>query len=217
MGERVSRARLRSIARRTATLVVAAGLTTPMPVLASPQDGEARPITRDADRVYTTVAGEPDGAATVTNPANLGFLKGFNGIVDLAWTKLNARRRGSGVGVLLGVPLPFQIASLGIAYQYLHPFTPLPDLSEEDSPQSTDDPYSKLSFALAVPLKRWLRRAPRAVRNFSLGITYSRLLSGRNFHAYGTNAVDLAFTWWPSRFLALGFVARSINVPRTGP
>jgi protease-4 len=184
---------------------------------ASPTDGEARPITRDADRVYTTVAGEADGASTVTNPANLGFLRGFNGIVDLSWTRPDSRRRGDGVGVLLGVPLPWQIAALGIAYQYLDPFTPGPDQSEESSPQSPDDPYSKISFALAVPLKRWLRRAPKAVRNFSLGVTYSRLISGGNFHAHGVDAVDLAFAWWPSRFLALGFVARGINAPRTGP
>lgn len=196
-------------------------VVTPVPVAASPNDGEPRPITRDADRVYTTVAGEADGAATVTNPANLGFLRGFNGILDLSWTKPSALRRGDGVGVLLGLPLPFQIAALGVAYQYFDPFTPGPDTGDTNLPQNPDDPYSKLTFALAVPMNRWISRwfrgAPRSLRNFSLGLSYSRLLSSQNFHASGTNALDLGLTWWPSRFLAFGFVARSINVPHTGP
>ncbi len=193
----------------------------PTPSTASPNDGEPRPITRDADRVYTTVAGEADGAATVTNPANLGFLRGFNGVLDLAWTKPSALRRGNGVGVLMGLPLPFQLAAIGIGYQYLDPFTPGVSDGGIDQPQNPDDRYSKLSFALAVPMTRWIskwfRAAPRALRNISLGLSYSRLLSSQNFHAAGTNALDLALSWWPSRFLAFGFVARSINVPHTGP
>ncbi len=202
--------------RSPQTLAIVVALT-PTLAVAGPNEGEPRPITRDADRVYTTVAGEADGAATVTNPANLGFLRGFNGVVDLSWTRPSSLRRGDGVGVLLGIPLPWQIAALGFAYQYLDPFTPGPDDGGTDSPQNADDPYSKISFALAVPMQRWLRRAPRALRNLSVGLSYSRLMSTQNFHAAGTNAVDLALSWWPSRFLAFGLVARSINAPRTGP
>lgn len=195
--------------------------TPPHVVSASPNDGEPRPILRDADRVYTTVAGEGDGASTVTNPANLGFLRGFNGIADLSWTKPGAGRRGDGFGILLGLPLPWQIAALGIAYQYLDPLTPGPDPGDTNQPQNPDDRYSKLTFAAAFPLERWIKRwspgAPRALRKFSLGLSYSRAISSQNFHAARTDGVDLALSWWPSRFLAFGFVARSINVPRTGP
>jgi protease-4 len=226
MGARVStRARRSSCAwhgRIVAGLVAATlGVAHPHAASGSPNEGEPRPITRDADRVYTTVAGEADGAATVTNPANLGFLRGFNGVVDLSWTKPSALRRGSGVGLLLGLPLPLQIASLGLGYQFLDPYTPGQDTGGTDQPQNPDDRYSKLTFALALPMKRWITRwfrgAPKALRNISLGLSYSRLVSSQNFHAAGTNSVDLALAWWLSRFLAFGFVARSINVPQTGP
>jgi protease-4 len=216
-------ARVRApLGRRIAALVTATFVLVPSrDASSSPSDGEARPILRDADRVYTTVAGEGDGASTVTNPANLGFLRGFNGIADLSWTKPSASRRGDGFGILLGVPLPWQIAALGIAYQYFDPLTPGPDRGDTNQPQNPDDPYSKLTFAAAIPLERWIKRAapgtPRALRRFSLGLSYSRAISSQNFHAARTNGVDLALSWWPSRFLAFGFVARGINVPRTGP
>jgi protease IV len=190
-------------------------LATPQQASAGPTDGEPRPITRDADRVYTTVAGEPDGAATVTNPANLGFLRGVNGIIDFAWTRPNAYRRGSGVGAFIGIPLPWQIAALGFGYQFLYPFTPVNNDSGAPSPQGADDPYSKVTFALAVPLMRWLKL--KWAKNLSFGVNYSRLVSGRNFHAAKTNQVDIGVAWWPLRFMALGVMARSINVPRTGP
>ncbi len=208
-----------SFAPQAATLAAAIALL-PGDASAGPNEGEARPIARDADRVYTTVAGEADGAATVTNPANLGFLRGFGGVLDLSWTRGAALRRGNGVGLLLGLPLPLQIASIGLAYQYLNPLTPGVVDSGVAQPQNPDDPYSKITLAAAFPLERWLSRrasTPRALRRLSLGISYSRLASAQNFHAAGTNSVDLALAWWPTRFLAFGFVARSINIPRTGP
>ncbi|MBC8072900.1 MAG: signal peptide peptidase SppA [Deltaproteobacteria bacterium] len=198
-------------------VAAALGLALAMPqhAAAGPNDGEPRPIHRDTDRVYTTVAGEPDGAATVTNPANLGFLRGVNGIVDLAWTRQNAFRRGSGVGAFIGIPLPWQILALGFGYQFLYPFTPVTNGTETESPQGADDPYSKVTFALAVPLVRWLK--PKWAKNLSFGVNYSRLISSRNFHAVRTNQVDIGVAWWPLRFMAIGLMARGINVPHTGP
>ncbi len=206
MGAGVSRRR----ASRLVSLALGVALAWPSSALAGPNDGEARSILRDTDRVYTTVAGEADGAAVVTNPANLGFLRGVNGIVDLSWTRLNARRRGSGVGAFVGVPLPFQILSLGLGYQFLYPNTPAENVSGSPEPQNADNGYSKITFAFAVPLMRW-------ARGLSLGMNVSRLVSSQNFHANGVTQVDLAIAWWATRFLALGFVARGINVPRTGP
>lgn len=190
-------------------------LALPQRAYAGPVDGEPRPIHRDTDRVYTTVAGEPDGAATVMNPANLGFLRGVNGIVDFAWTRPNAYRRGSGIGAFLGIPLPFQIAALGFGYQFLYPFTPVGNDSGAPNPQGADDAYSKITFALAVPLIRWLK--PKWAKNLSFGVNYSRMVSSTNFHAVKTNQVDIGAAWWPLRFLALGLMARSMNVPHTGP
>lgn len=195
----------------------AAGL--PGQAWAGPNDGEGRSILRDTDRIYSTVAGEGDGASTVENPANLGYLEGVNGVVDIAWTDLESRRRGTGGGAMLGVPIRLRLGgitlddhlfSVGLGYQYFSPIQPDSGVGEEDSPQSWDDPYSKVTLAVALPLQRW-------VRGLSLGMSYSRLISGRNFHAEGTNQFDVAASWWPIRFLALGMVARGVNVPQTGP
>ena len=71
--------------------------------------GEGREIPRDADRVYTVVAGEADASATVQNPANLGFLTGVNAIIDAAGYSNERALRGSGIAAFVGVPLPFQI------------------------------------------------------------------------------------------------------------
>jgi protease-4 len=198
-------------ARAAATILALAGALglRPSDAAANPATGEARSILRDADRVYTVVAGEADGASTVTNPANLGFLRGVNGILDVAFTTPAARRRGSGVGAFVGVPLPFQIASLGFGYQFLWPVQPDGATTVDPSPQEPDNPYSKVSFALAVPLMRW-------VRGLSVGMSYSRLLSAANFHAKGVGQFDLAIGYWPTRFVALGLVGRALNVPATG-
>lgn len=195
---------------RRAGLVVASALmlTHPGAAQANPAIGEARSTVRDADRVYTVVAGEADGASTVVNPANLGYLTGVNGVFDAAITAPSARRRGSGVGAFIGIPLPLQIAAIGIGYQFL--FRPQDTTApvEVNSPQGADDPYSKVSLAVAVPLHRW-------VRGMSVGGAYSRLLSTTNFHA-NANELSLAWSYWPTRFLALGVVGRALNSPRSG-
>lgn len=184
-------------------------LAAPGTTSANPNVGEGRPTTQDPDRLYTIVAGEGDGASTVVNPANLGYLRGLNGVLDVSATTPAARRRGSGVGAFLGVPLPFNIAALGFGFQFM--FRPMPDTAseEENAPQGRDDPFGKLTVAIAVPLQRW-------VKGMSLGGSYSRLASTTNTHA-NTNDLSLAWSYWPTRFLALGVVGRSLNSPRTGP
>ena len=185
---------------------------------ANPSAGASRSITRDAERPYTVVAGEGDGSSTVVNPANLGYLSAVNGVVDVGWTVRSARRRGSGVGAFVGLPVPSlrrsrrlglggPLFSLGLGYQYLSPNQPDDQLSEEDSPIQVDSPYSKVSLALGIPMMRW---AP----GLSLGLSYSRLVSIGNFQA-DANLLDLGIGYQPSRFLALGLVAHTVNVPRT--
>ncbi len=195
---------------RVALGVLAGVLGLSEPARASPDQGEARSILDDPDRPYTVVAGEGDAASTVTNPANLGFLRGVNAVFDIAWTAPRARRRGSGLGLFLGVPLPFRIAALGFGYQYIYPVQPEPVGSAPDQPQGPDDPYNKFTLALAVPLERW-------IRGLSIGLDYSRLWSSTNFHADGINQVDLGLSWWANRFLALALVGRGLNTPHTGP
>jgi protease-4 len=205
MGEGMSRLR----AATTLVAITAALLADPRAALANPDIGESRSILRDADRVYREVAGEGDGASTVVNPANLGFLRGVNGIFDVAFTARRARRRGSGAGGFVGIPLPFRIASLGFGYQFLWPVQPDAGDTSDPAPQQPDHPYSKVSFALAVPLMRW-------VRGLSVGLSYSRLGSAANFHAKGVNQLDVGIGYWPIRFIALGVVGRALNVPATG-
>jgi len=228
MGAGVTRSAVRP---RTlaAGLVAAVLLVPPRPAAANPNEGEGRSIVRDADRVYTVVAGEGDGASTVTNPGNLGFLRGVSGVLDVTLMHPERRRRGSGVGAFVGLPLPRRLATVGLGYQLLLPWQPecascdnSPDATGVD-PQSTDDFFNKITMAVAVPLGAWVRLArpgakatADALDRLSLGISYSRLLSSANFHAHGTNQVDVALSWWPSRYLALGVVGRAINLPRTG-
>ncbi|MCA9710170.1 MAG: signal peptide peptidase SppA, partial [Myxococcales bacterium] len=186
-------------------------------------------IVRDADRVYTVVAGEADGASTVTNPANLGQLRGVNGIVDLALMGPQRRRRGSGVGAFVGLPLPLRLLALGVGYQALLPWQPESATSDNGpldgdvDPQGADDFFHKITVAVAVPIGAWVRLARSGVRGagrrvdgLSLGLGYSKLLSSGNFHAHGTRQVDVALSYWPIRYLALGVVGRAINLPRTG-
>jgi protease-4 len=196
------------------TLLLASGAAS-----ADPNVGETRAITRDADRPYTEVAGEGDGSSTVVNPANLGYLSAVNAVLDVGWTVQDARRRGSGVGAFVGFPIPSlrrarrfglsgPLLSLGLGYQYLSPLQPDALVSEINAPVQVDNPYSKVTLAAALPMMRW---AP----GLSLGLSYSRLISVGNFHATA-NLLDLAVGYRPSRFLALGFVAHAVNVPRTG-
>jgi len=195
---------------RRVGLAIAAALTLSSPgaAQANPAVGEARSTVRDADRVYTVVAGEADGASTVVNPANLGYLTGVNGVFDASITAPSARRRGSGVGAFIGIPLPLQIAAIGLGYQFLFRPQDRTAPGEENSPQGPDDPYSKVSLAVAVPLHRW-------IRGMSVGGAYSRLVSTTNSHA-NANELSLAWSYWPTRFLALGVVGRALNSPRTG-
>ncbi len=208
-------------------LLAAALLGDPRSAHANPTEGEARSIVRDADRVYTVVAGEGDGASTVTNPANLGQLRGINGIFDLALMAPERRRRGSGAGVFVGLPLPLRLAAIGVGYQFLAPWQPESPgadsgLRDDDvDPQGTDDFFNKVTVAIAVPIGAWarlLRRTSGATRldRLSIGMGYSRLISSGNFHAHGTQQVDVAISYWPSRYVALGLVGRAVNLPRTG-
>lgn len=175
---------------------------------ANPNQGEPRSITRDPDRLYTVVAGEGDGASTVTNPANLGFVDGFNAVVDASFTAPDAMRRGGGVGLLMAIPLPLRFLTLGLGYQHMLPIQP--DAGDTGGGEifDSDVPYGKLSFAAAVPLMRW-------VRGLSLGLGYSRLISRSNAYADGVNQVDLAVGYRVNRFVALGLVGRTLNMPRT--
>lgn len=187
---------------------------------AGPNEGEARSLLRDGDRVYTVVAGEADGASTVTNPANLGFLRGVNGVFDAAWTATSTRRRGSAVGAFVGIPIPGAGRlsllsngqpwfSLGLGYQFIYPVQPEAGGDGDIGPSQPDEPFSKVTIAAAVPLGR-------VVRGLSLGLNYSRLISASNFHA-GTNQVDVGLGYWPARYVGLGVVGRGLNVPQTGP
>lgn len=199
--------------------MVALGLTLcAAPAHANPNDGVTRQITRDAERPYTVIAGEGDASSTVVNPANLGYLNAVSGVLDLGWTARDARRRGSGVGAFVGVPIPSArsagrlglrgpLFSLGFGYQYLSPVQPEGQTSETDAPEQVDNPYSKVTVAGSLPLMRW---AP----GLSLGISYSRLVSVSNFFANG-NLLDVGLDYHASRFLAVGLVAHTVNVPRT--
>ncbi|MEM9458216.1 MAG: signal peptide peptidase SppA [Myxococcota bacterium] len=217
----------RARAWRSALLAGVVLGASPRPAAANPDEGEPRPIVRDADRVYTVVAGEADGASTVTNPGNLGYLRGVSGIVDLALMSPQRRRRGSGVGAFVGLPLPLRLAAVGLGYQLVLPWQPESAASDSGSntidPQGPDDFFHKISMAVAIPVGAWVRlfrprarRTSDALDRLSLGLGYSRLISSGNFHAHGTNQVDVALSYWPIRFLALGLVGRSINLPRTG-
>lgn len=233
MGAGVTRARVRRAARLAVGLAVglaAAALCVPArPAAANPNEGEGRSIVRDADRVYTVVAGEADGASTVTNPASLGFLRGINGVLDVSLMHPERRRRGSGAGLFVGLPLPRRLAAVGLGYQLLLPWQPESATSDNApidggvDPQGADDFFNKITVAVAVPIGAWVRLArpgakatADALDRVSLGLSYSRLLSSGNFHAHGTQAVDVALSWWASRYLALGVVGRAINLPRTG-
>lgn len=193
-----------------AAIVIAGGLARPRVALANPNEGEGRSILRDGDRPYTVVVGEADASATVQNPANLGYLEGIDGVLDASFTAREAKRRGSGVGVFLGIPLPFDIASLGVGYQWLWPV----QLSADGGAGmvdtvlvAADNPFSKLTFALSIPLMRW-------VSGLSLGVNYSRLFSADNPWADRVNQVDVGASYRINRFFGLGLVARGLNQPR---
>lgn len=165
--------------------------------------GEARSILRDSDRPYTVVAGDADASAVVQDPANLGYLQGFNFVVDFAVNTQQSGRRGNGVGVFAAVPLPWDFLTLGLGVQAMWR-----DQSTSDpTPSAPDSPYGKVTLAAGVPLERW---AP----GLSLGLSYSRLFAPDNLIARGTNQFDVAASWRANRFVTLALVARNLNSPR---
>lgn len=167
---------------------------------AGPGNQELRPKLRNPDRVYGVVAGEADASAIVQNPANLGYLSGFETTVDVAVQSLRLGRAGSGAGVFIAFPLPFRLMAMGVGLQWA--WRPILAGSEISAL-----PYGKLSFAFALPLETW-------VPGLSIGLTASHFLSAQNDKVDGHNSVDVGVSWRASRFLALGFAARHINQPR---
>jgi protease-4 len=166
--------------------------------------GEARSILREPDRPYGVVAGEADASAVVQNPANLGYLRGFNAVIDFSANTTVSGRRGNGVGIFGAVPLPFDFLALGLGVQGL--WREQAQAGEGNYPTS-DDPYGKFTVAAAVPLMRW---AP----GLSIGFQYSRLFSSTNVLASGANQFDLALSWRANRFASVALVARNLNAPR---
>lgn len=166
--------------------------------------GEARSILREPDRPYGVVAGEADASAVVQNPANLGYLRGFNSVIDFSVNTIASGRRGNGVGVFGALPLPFNFVALGLGVQGLWRAQAQ---AGEGNYASADDAFGKFTIAAAVPLMRW-------ASGLSIGFQYSRLFSSTNALAGGTNQFDLALSWRANRFASLAVVARNLNAPR---
>ena len=166
--------------------------------------GEHRELQRDADRGVTVVAGEADASAVVQNPANLGYLRGVEGVVDVSVQDLRSGMRGTGAGAFLAVPLPFQILALGVGIQQMWRGLP----GADGDAQSLDATHGKFTFALAVPLMRW---AP----GLSLGLGVSALYSGANpfLRDGGVPLVDLALSYRANRHVSMALDVRSINHP----
>lgn len=186
--------------------------------------GEGRSLLRDIDVPQSHVAGDADAGSVAANPAALGFLRGFSGVFAGNYTRGESQRRGGGFGVFVALPLPFKLLgqklgdsflSLGAGYQRLCPYgcgrLPAQDFVEwyRDDWYPADLDYNKLTLAAAVPLMRW---AP----GLSLGISYARLWSEHNVYAQRVHQADLSLAYRPSRYVALGLVARAINTPRAG-
>ena len=177
------------------------------PATADPRRGEGRSLLRDADRVVTTVAGDADASAIVQNPGNLGLLLGRAMTLDVSMAAPASRRRGSGVGGFFALPLPKNIATFGLGLQWLWPNQPAPESTLTDPEfASADAAYAKLSFAVGLPLVRW-------VPGLSLGFGVHHLVSGANAWAHGVTALDLGVGWQLNRFVSLGLAARQVNVP----
>ncbi|MDC0667276.1 signal peptide peptidase SppA [Nannocystis radixulma] len=221
-------ARSRSPRTSLVCALLFAGLVTP--AHAAPPEpapfgaGEGRSLLRDIDMPQSHVAGEADAAAVAVNPAAMGFLRGFSGVLAGNYTRAASQRRGGGFGVFVAVPLTLKLfgqklaenfLSLGAGYQRLCPFgcgrLPSQDFVEwyRDDWVPADLDYNKLTLAAAVPLMRW---AP----GLSLGISYARMWSEHNLYAQRLHQAELSLAYRPSRYVALGLVARAINSPRAG-
>ncbi|MGB1701200.1 MAG: hypothetical protein ACPHRO_14675, partial [Nannocystaceae bacterium] len=181
------------------------------PAAADPRQGEGRSLLRDADRVVTTVAGDADASATVQNPGNLGLSTGRTMTLDVSMAAPASRRRGSGVGGFFALSLPRDLATLGVGVQWLWPNQQGAESTLSD-PEfvSADASYAKLSFAVGVPLVRW-------IPGLSLGFGVHQLVSGVNAWAHGVTALDVGLGWQMNRFLSVGVVARQINMPVISP
>ncbi|MFV8753429.1 S49 family peptidase [Nannocystaceae bacterium ST9] len=168
-------------------------------------EGEARSILREPDRPYSVVAGDADASGVVQNPANLGYLAGFDAVLDLSWSAASSGRRGNGFGGFVAVPLPWKILSVGAGLQYLW----RTQINPSNQTSQPDDPYGKFTISIALPLMRW---AP----GLSIGVNYSRLFSPQNVLAHGANQVDLGISWRANRFITIAVVGRNLNAPRLG-
>ncbi len=179
---------------------------------ANPEVGEHRSILRDLDHPTTVIAGEADGAATVMNPANLGFLRGLSGVVEGSLATFASARRGSGLGAFVGLPLGLKalglrdLVAIGVGYQVLFP-RQIDAFNLQPGFDLSDARFHKLTFALALPLLRW-------VDGLSVGIGYSRLFSRSNPLADGVHQLDLSLSYRAHRRLGLGLVVRGVNVPK---
>jgi len=184
----------------------------PSSAVANPEVGEHRSLLRDLDHPTTVIAGEADGAATVMNPANLGLLRGVSGVLEGSVASYASGRRGSGIGAFIGVPLGLKalglgnLVALGVGYQVLFP-RQLDMFNVQTGFDLKDARFHKITFALAVPLVRW-------VRGLSFGLGVSRLVSRSNLQADGVRQLDLALTYRAHERVALGLVARGANVPK---
>lgn len=193
----------------------------PTSARADPSIGEARSILRDMDHAYTTVAGEGDALATVSNPANLGYLTGFGTVGELTLQSPDALRRGAGGSAFFAFPIAFRLLgraltdplfTLAFGYQHLAPLQPPlgGDVMEIGGVHvSADGRFNKLSFALGIPLSRW-------AKGLAAGVSYHRLWSHTNAYGRGVNQLDVALAWWANRYVALGAVGRGVNLPWTG-
>ncbi len=206
---------MRAAVRRLAPCV-AVGLTvaSTTEVAADPHSGEARQLTQDAEIVNTTVAGEADGTAVVQNPANLGYLRGVNGVAGFTWMRPGTGDRGGGGGVFVGVPVgmrllgrtrPNPLFALGGGLQMVWPETGAVHDAQE---HAFDLRFFKFSLGVAVPLMQW-------VPGLSLGLNYSRLVSLQNPFA-NANQLDLALSYRANRFVSLALVGRNLNAPKLG-
>ncbi len=189
-----------------AVLVAILGLVSGRTALAGMgNEGEARSILREPDRPYSVVAGDADASGVVQNPANLGYLAGFDAVLDLSWSAASSGRRGNGVGGFVAVPLPWQFLAVGAGLQALW----RTQINPSNQPNQPDDPYGKFTLAIALPLMRW---AP----GLSLGVNYSRLFAPQNQLAHGANQVELGISWRANRFVTIAVVGRNLNAPRLG-
>ncbi len=182
------------------------------PALANPEVGEHRSILRDLDHPTTVIAGEADGAATVMNPANLGFLRGLSGVIEGSLATFASARRGSGLGAFVGLPLGIKalglrdLVALGVGYQVLFP-RQIDAFNVQPGFDLSDARFHKLTAALALPLRRW-------VDGLSLGVGYSRLFSRSNPIADGVQQLDLSLSYRAHRRVGFGLVLRGVNVPK---